>query len=69
VSGLSLRRALLALAAAGVAFGLVCVALTLASDHVDDRVLSAVLTALVGWSFVGTGVLLGGGGRATGRGC
>jgi signal transduction histidine kinase len=48
--------ALLALAVAGVGFGLVCLALTLDSNHEDDRALVAVVELLVGWSFVGTGL-------------
>jgi signal transduction histidine kinase len=49
-------RALWALAAAGVACGLVYLALVLSSDHVDDPGLTAVLGLLVGWSFIGTGL-------------
>src|SRR3954469_12343523 len=48
--------ALLALAAAGLAFGLACLALTLDSNHEDDRALVAVVELLVGWSFIGTGL-------------
>jgi signal transduction histidine kinase len=49
-------RALLLLGAAGLALGLVYVALVLGSDHTDDRGITAALGLLVGWSFVGTGL-------------
>src|SRR5215207_5073486 len=49
-------RMLLALALAGFVFGLVCVALVLASDHEEDRGLVAAVDLLVGWSFIGTGL-------------
>jgi signal transduction histidine kinase len=48
--------ALLALGAAGLAFGLACAALILTSDHVHERGIEAALALLVGWSFVGTGL-------------
>ena len=51
-----MRRAVPALAAAGVACGLVYLALVLATDHVDDPGLTAALGLLVGWSFIGTGL-------------
>ena len=44
------------LAVAGVALGLGCLALTLDSNHEDDRALVAVVELLVGWSFIGTGL-------------
>jgi signal transduction histidine kinase len=50
------RRALFAVAVAGVACGLAYAAIVLSSDHVDDPELSAGLGLLVGWSFVGTGL-------------
>jgi signal transduction histidine kinase len=50
------RRALLLLGTAGLAFGLLSMALVLGSDHTDDRGLTAALGLLVGWSFVGTGL-------------
>jgi signal transduction histidine kinase len=51
------RRALLGLGAAGLASGLVYVAVVLGSDRVDDPGLTAALGLVVGWSFVGTGLL------------
>jgi signal transduction histidine kinase len=52
----ALRRALLALAVAGLLFGLFCLALDLQSNHDQDRGLVAAVDLLVGWSFVGTGL-------------
>src|SRR5918997_4293287 len=49
-------RVLLLLGAAGLGLGAVYVALVLASDHTDDRGLTAALGLLVGWSFLGTGL-------------
>src|SRR5918998_6349953 len=49
-------RVLLLLGAAGLGLGVVYLALVLASDHTDDRGLTAALGLLVGWSFVGTGL-------------
>src|SRR4051794_17372809 len=49
-------RWLLALALAGLVFGLAVVALTLSSDHEEDRGLVAAVSLLVGWSFIGTGL-------------
>jgi signal transduction histidine kinase len=57
VTSAALRRALLALGLAAVAAGGVFLALTLRSDHVDDRGATAALGLLVGWSFTGTGLL------------
>jgi signal transduction histidine kinase len=56
VSSAAPRRFLLALAMAGLAAGLVYLAVVLTSDHVDDRGFAAALGLLVGWSFVGTGL-------------
>jgi signal transduction histidine kinase len=50
------RRLLLVLGLAGFACGVVVAAITLSSDHVDDRGLEAAIVLLVGWSFVGTGL-------------
>jgi signal transduction histidine kinase len=50
------RRALLALALAGFAAGLIYLAVVVTSDRVDDRGLEAALGLLVGWSFIGTGL-------------
>jgi signal transduction histidine kinase len=49
-------RLLLALALAGLIFGPAVVALTLSSDHEEDRGLVAAVSLLVGWSFIGTGL-------------
>ena len=52
----SLRRALWALAAVGIAFGLAVFALILTSDTVDPPGAWAVGSLLVGWSFIGVGL-------------
>jgi signal transduction histidine kinase len=53
----SLRRALWALAAVGVAFGLAVLALLLTSDTVDEPPWAwAAGSLLVGWSFIGVGL-------------
>jgi signal transduction histidine kinase len=57
VNSAALRRALLALAVAAAAAGGIFLALTLGSDHVDNRGGTAALGLLVGWSFTGTGLL------------
>src|SRR5215210_4760202 len=51
-----LRRALIALFAVGVIFAGLDVALTLASDHDDQKAVTAVLGPVIGLSFIGTGV-------------
>ena len=51
-----LRRALWALAAAGVAAGFVAVALVLSSDYDHDKTTHLVFGPLIGWSFIGTGL-------------
>src|SRR5215217_2030721 len=51
-----LRRALLALFAVGVVFAGLAVALTLRSEHDDQKVVAAILGPLIGLSFIGTGV-------------
>jgi signal transduction histidine kinase len=56
VTGTRPRLTLLALGALGFAWGIAHVALSLSSDHVDDRGLTAGLGLLVGWSFIGTGL-------------
>jgi signal transduction histidine kinase len=53
---LGLRRALLALFALGVVFAGFIVALVLASDHEDQKVLTAIVAPIVGLAFIGTGV-------------
>ena len=51
-----LRRALLGLAVAGLAFGLLAAALVVTSDHRTDPVPFLVLGLAMGWSFIGTGL-------------
>jgi signal transduction histidine kinase len=51
-----LRRALLGLALAGVAFGALASALALGSDHADAPLRDALLGTFIGWSFIGTGL-------------
>ena len=54
----SLRRALIAIGAAGVAAGAVAVVLILTSDHSsEDRALNLVLGPLIGWAFIGAGLV------------
>jgi signal transduction histidine kinase len=52
----SLRKALWGLAGAGIAFGLIDVALILTSDHVDVRGAWATAALFVGWGWIGTGL-------------
>jgi signal transduction histidine kinase len=52
----SLRRALWALAAVGVAFGLAVLALILTSDHAEPTWAWGALGLLVGWSYLGVGL-------------
>ena len=51
-----LRRALLALGAAGVVLGAAAAAVTATSDHTELSGVMAALGLLVGWSFLGTGL-------------
>jgi len=53
----SLRLALIGLALASVAAGIVLVALALGSDHEDDRGAIAALGLVIGWSFAGAGLV------------
>ncbi|HYM58534.1 MAG TPA: histidine kinase [Solirubrobacteraceae bacterium] len=53
---LGLKRALAALAVAGLVAGAIAIALTLSSDHEDQPVLAIVLGLPVAWSFIGTGL-------------
>ena len=53
-----LRRALLALGAAGVVLGVPMAAVTATSDHTNLKGLVAALSLLVAWSFLGTGLYL-----------
>jgi drug/metabolite transporter (DMT)-like permease len=48
-----LRRALIALAAAGIVMGVLMVVVIAISDHVDNPTAEAVLSLLVAWSFLG----------------
>src|SRR3954451_284632 len=50
-----LRRALLALFAVGVLCAAADVALVLASDHEDQKVVAAILGPLIGLGFIGMG--------------
>jgi signal transduction histidine kinase len=51
-----LRRALGLVAIEGIVVGLVALAITLSSDHVDSKALSAALGLFVGWSWIGVGL-------------
>ena len=51
-----LRRALLALGAAGIVMGVLMTAVIATSDHTNFRGLMAGLSLLVAWSFLGTGL-------------
>jgi signal transduction histidine kinase len=53
---LGLRRALLALFALGIIFAGLDVALVLTSNHEDQKAAAAILSPLIGLSFIGTGV-------------
>jgi len=51
-----LRRALLLVAIEGLVVGLVALAITLSSDHVDAVVANGVIGVFIGWSFIGVGL-------------
>jgi signal transduction histidine kinase len=51
-----LRRALGLVAIEGIVVGLVALAITLSSDHVDSPGISAALGLFVGWSWIGVGL-------------
>src|SRR5215216_2303023 len=54
----SLRRALLGIAAAGFAAGLVAIALVMTSDQsADDQTPNLVFGPLIGWAFIAAGVV------------
>jgi signal transduction histidine kinase len=54
----SLRRALFGIAGAGFAAGLVAIVLVLSSDHQrEERALNLALGPLVGWAFIGAGLI------------
>jgi signal transduction histidine kinase len=52
----SLGRALIALAVAGFAMGLGAIAIILTSNHQSQRGTWAIFGAVLGWSFIGTGL-------------
>jgi signal transduction histidine kinase len=52
----SLGRALIALAALGLVMGLAAIAIILTSHHMSDRGTWAIFGAILGWSFIGTGL-------------
>jgi peptidoglycan/LPS O-acetylase OafA/YrhL len=52
-----LRRALLALAATGIAVGVAALALVLSSHGDHQKISHLVFGPLIGWSFIGTGLL------------
>src|SRR5215218_8708498 len=51
-----LRRALIAIALAGVLMGIALFVIVATSEVPDAPLLEAFLTLLVGWSFIGTGL-------------
>ena len=53
---IGLRRALLAIGVAGIAFAITATVLIGASDHDDDKTLTLVLGPIIGLSFLGTGL-------------
>jgi signal transduction histidine kinase len=54
----SLRRALLLIAAAGIAAGLIAGAFVMTSEHArEDRLVNMTLGPLVGWSFIAAGLI------------
>ena len=53
---IGLRRALLALAAVGVALGAMAIELALASNHDDAPGVTIALGLIVGWGFIGVGL-------------
>ena len=53
---IGLRRALLALAAAGLGFGVVLALVLASSRHVDVRGAETVLALIIGWGFIGAGL-------------
>ena len=52
----SLGRALIALAVLGLAVGVASIAIILSSGHMSDRGMWAAFGAVLGWSFIGTGL-------------
>jgi signal transduction histidine kinase len=56
MSLIGLRRALVALAAAGFGSGVVLALMLATSDHVQLRGLEATLALIVGWGFIGAGL-------------
>jgi signal transduction histidine kinase len=56
MSVIGLRRALLALAAAGFGSGVVLALMLASSEHVQLRALEATLALIIGWGFIGAGL-------------
>ena len=65
----SLRRALWALAAAGLLFGLAVLALFLTNDTLEAPGAWGAGAVLTGWVFIATGLFAWGGVRTTASGC
>jgi signal transduction histidine kinase len=55
---IGLRRALVAIAVAGIVFGLAEIPLILGSDFISLRGLQLVIALTAGWGFIGTGLFL-----------
>lgn len=53
-----LRRALIGLAVAGIVMGVLMAVVIAISDHVENPEAEVVLSLLVAWSFLGTGIVL-----------
>ena len=53
-----LRRALIGLAVAGIVMGVLMAVVIAISDHVENPTAEVVLSLLVAWSFLGTGIVL-----------
>jgi hypothetical protein len=53
---IGLRRALLAFAAAGFAFGVVVALVLASSEHAPHPALEATLALIIGWGFIGAGL-------------
>jgi signal transduction histidine kinase len=53
---IGLRRALVALAAAGFGFGVILALVLASSRHVDSRGAETVLALVIGWGFIGAGL-------------
>ena len=51
-----LRRALVLVAVEGLVVGLVALAITLSSEHLEARGVQAAIGLFIGWSFIGVGL-------------